>query len=157
MKTVAFDRFWHQMAIDSLNAQNRKLSSNPRSSSTIYLNVNPEGTLLRESQDIAEELRMMSRIFIQQQHVVKDFKKALEKLNERAVPDEDRWWMGSDGEGRGSLQSYTRIPRSTITNANELLEQIHERRSEIEELEGVAKHTCQQVRHQLTSYLFGLL
>jgi len=146
MKTIAFDRFWHQMAIDAFNPQNNKLSSGPGSSSTVYLNVNPEGTLLREAQDIAEELRIMSRIFIQQQQVVKDFKKALEKLNETAAPDENRWWAGLGGEGRGNLQSFTRVPKSTILHANDVLEQILERRSEIEELGDVAKHTCQQVR-----------
>jgi hypothetical protein len=162
MKTIAFDRFWRQMAIDSLNPNPKLLSSRgssaaPTSSSaSVYLNVNPEGTLLREAQDIAEELRIMARIFIQQYQVVKDFKKALEKMNERAAPEQDRW-ASPYSEDRGNLVSYTRVPKSTITSANELLEQIHERRSEIEELGEIAKHTCQQVRLRLISSFSSLL
>lgn len=52
----------------------------------IYLDVNPEGTLLREAHDIMDELRMMARIYFQQLRVAKHFAKNLQDLNEREVP-----------------------------------------------------------------------
>lgn len=102
---------------------------------------------------------MMSRIFTQQYQVVKDFKKALEKLNERedrkqeqpaAVKNlrkvlEDMGLNPGDLAGGSLRPQYNRVPKSTLINAGEVLEQILERRAEIEELEEAAKRTSQQV------------
>jgi len=152
MKTSAYETFWSQMRLDSLK------ESQTEKSIRAYLNVNPEGTLLREAQDIVEELRMMSRIFTQQYQVVKDFKKALEKLNEqedrRQEPEaakqlrkilEDSGMVPGGHVGEGLKTQYSRVPKSTILNAVEVLDQILERRNEIEELEEGAKRTSQQV------------
>jgi hypothetical protein len=154
MKTIAFEAFWIQMRMDSLKDPFHHSEKGARA----YLNVNPEGALLREAQDIAEELRMMSRIFTQQYQVVKDFKKALEKLNDRedrkqepVVVKQFRKLLESsdrvlgDIESEGMRSQYLRVPKSTLLDAGELLEQILERRAEIEELEEAAKRTCQQV------------
>jgi hypothetical protein len=148
MKTIAFETFWSQMRMDSLKDP---LAQSESSAIRAYLNVNPEGALLRECQDIVEELRMMSRIFTQQSQVVKDFKKALEKMNEK---DDRRH------ESAASFQKLLenaelsggeshRVPKSTIINAGEVLEQILERRTEIDELEEAAKRTSQQVSGRL--------
>lgn len=138
------------MRLDSLKDP---LAQSENSAIRAYLNVNPEGALLRECQDIIEELRMMSRIFTQQSQVVKDFKKALEKLNER----DDRMHESesnfnlrtvlehSDIPGLETESHYNRVPKTTIVNAGETLEQILERRTEIDELEEAAKRTSQQV------------
>ena len=101
----------------------------------------------------------MSRIFTQQYQVVKDFKKALEKLNEREDRKqeqpadvknlrkvlEDMGLEPGDLKSQSFKQQYSRVPKSTLINAAEVLEQIVERRAEIEELEEAAKRTSQQV------------
>ena len=66
---------------------------------------------------------MMARIFTQQYQVVKDFNKALEKLNEREP----------------------RVPKTTLENVAEVLGQILERRTEIEEVEEEGNRTSEQV------------
>lgn len=68
---------------------------------------------------------MMSRIFTQQCQVVKDFKKALEKLNERE--DRESGAMLSGYVNELLRTQYSRVPKSTIINAAEVLEQILER------------------------------
>lgn len=112
---------------------------------------------------VVEELRMMSRIFTQQYQVVKDFKKALEKLNEREDRKQEhpvpvktlRKVLEDIGLNPGDLGSdnlrpqYSRVPKSTLINAAEVLDQILERRAEIEELEEAAKRTSQQVGPQV--------
>lgn len=47
MKTIAFETFWIQMRMDSLKDPLQHSEKSVRA----YLNVNPEGALLRESQD----------------------------------------------------------------------------------------------------------
>lgn len=130
----------------------RDPSQHSEKSARAYLNVNPEGALLRESQDIIEELHMMSRIFSQQLQVVKDFKKALETLNEREdrkqepMTDEHANRTRSEWNNEGYRSQYLRVPKSTLLDAAELLEQIGARKTEIDDLEGAAKRTTQQVR-----------
>ena len=101
----------------------------------------------------------MSRIFTQQYQVVKDFKKALEKLNEREDRKqeqpadvkilrkvlEDMGLEPGDLKRQSFKQQYSLVPKSTLVHAAEVLEQIVERRAEIEELEEAAKRTSQQV------------
>ena len=104
----------------------------------------------------------MSRIFTQQYQVVKDFKKALEKLNERedrkqepvATKDLRKFFekfglTPGDLESEGVKPQYIRVPKSTLVNAAEVLEQILERRTEIEELEEAANRTSQQLQDLL--------
>lgn len=113
----------------------------------------------------------MSRIFTQQYQVVKDFKKALEKLNERedrkqeqpaAVKNlrkvlEDMGLNPGDLGGDNLRPQYNRVPKSTLINAGEVLEQILERRAEIEELEEAAKRTSQQVSSPCRSPVQALI
>lgn len=61
MKTTAFELFWRHLQI--LSGQSLKIDPEK---ARIYLNINPEGLLLREAHDIVEELIMMSRICMQQ-------------------------------------------------------------------------------------------
>lgn len=156
MKTIAFETFWNQMRMDSLRDPSQQTENGARA----YLNVNPEGVLLRESQDIIEELHMMSRVFSQQLQVVKDLKKALEKLREREDCKQEQVPLdGTNGARSGvnkeSLRSqYLRVPKSTLHDAAELLEQIQERKAEIDDLEGAAKRTSQQVGGPFRSHHF---
>jgi small-conductance mechanosensitive channel len=56
-----------------------------------YLNINPEGELLREAHDITEELRMMIRIFTHQLSVMDLFSEHLAALHDKRrkpAPDE---------------------------------------------------------------------
>ncbi|KAK7974435.1 hypothetical protein PG989_016283 [Apiospora arundinis] len=70
MTAVASDTFWRHTKLYNKNML-------PKTIGTKYLDINPEGALLKEAQDIAEELKMMKRIYNEQLKVVKDFKRHL--------------------------------------------------------------------------------
>jgi hypothetical protein len=80
MKTVAYGTFWRHL--DKLNATDRQLADFEVTARS-YLNINPEGELLKEIHDIIEELRMMSRIYTQQLHVLEDFSRHLENMHQQ--------------------------------------------------------------------------
>jgi len=80
MKTVAYETFWRHL--DKLNATGRK-TADFEATARAYLNINPEGELLREVHDIIEELRMMARIYTQQLHVLEDFSRHLENMHQQ--------------------------------------------------------------------------
>lgn len=78
MKTLAYETFWRQL--DKLNTSDRQLGFEATARS--YLNINPEGELLKEVHDIIEELRMMARIYTQQLNIIEDFSGHLEKMHQ---------------------------------------------------------------------------
>ena len=80
MKTVAYETFWRHL--DKLNAAGRQLVDFEVTARS-YLNINPEGELLKEAHDIIEELRMMARIYTQQLHVLEDFSRHLENIHQQ--------------------------------------------------------------------------
>ncbi|KAG9229786.1 hypothetical protein BJ875DRAFT_177511 [Amylocarpus encephaloides] len=84
MKTMAYETFWRHL--DKLNATDRHLGFEATARS--YLNINPEGELLKEVHDIIEELRMMARIYTQQLNIIEDFSGHLEKWHQE---DEKKW------------------------------------------------------------------
>ncbi|KAH8594211.1 hypothetical protein B0O99DRAFT_687855 [Bisporella sp. PMI_857] len=87
-KTVAFETFWHHL--DKMSASDRQLAGF-ESIVRSYLNINPEGELLREAHDITEELRMMIRIFTHQLSVMDLFSEHLAALHDKRrkpAPDE---------------------------------------------------------------------
>lgn len=61
MKTIAYEGFWRHLG--KLNDRSGRIDAEME---RIYLNINPEGELLREAHDIIEELRMMAQIFAEQ-------------------------------------------------------------------------------------------
>ncbi|KAK0103966.1 hypothetical protein ONS96_005071 [Cadophora gregata f. sp. sojae] len=80
MKCISFESFWRQLdKLSSNDYQEADLEATARR----YLNINPEGELLRETHDIIEELRMMSHIFTEQLHVVEQFTSHLQHLKEK--------------------------------------------------------------------------
>lgn len=85
MKTVAFETFWRQL--EKLSASEHK-KEDFEATARIYLNINPEGALLRETHDIIEELRMMMLIFNQQIHVIEEFSRHLQSLHEKETSRE---------------------------------------------------------------------
>jgi hypothetical protein len=80
MKTVAFETFWRHL--DKLSVADRQFQDLEEVARK-YLNINPEGKLLKEVHDIIEELRMMMRIYNQQHAVVQDFKDHIDTLHEQ--------------------------------------------------------------------------
>ncbi|KAG9231778.1 hypothetical protein BJ875DRAFT_468505 [Amylocarpus encephaloides] len=138
-KTLSYEIFWGQAEIylSTSSTQHSKETAHT------YLNINPEGALLKEGEDIIEELHMMGRIFTQQIQVVKDFKKALDNLNGNFEVD----------RLPGHLQDklpHPRVAKQTIINAEELLEHIEERKNEITDLENEARRTVTQLHNLLT-------
>lgn len=135
----------------------------------IYLDVNPEGTMLRETHDITDELSMMARIYLQQQRVAAHFSKALQEINEqkapstprqllkdinRTVDDIDARQAGTyvEGDGYGILPATNQetsrpkpIPDNTIQRARGLLEDIRIRLGELQDLEGNTKDITEHV------------
>lgn len=81
MKTVAFEAFWRHL--DKLSESDRQ-AMDLESTARKYLNINPEGKLLKEVHDIIEELRMMMRIFAQQKTVAVNFAEHLQTLHDQA-------------------------------------------------------------------------
>lgn len=140
------------MDVLALSAQ-----SDPLNSSHKYLNINPEGALLQESQDIAEELGIMLRIYNQQLNVVKDFKKGLVSMNEEfdkrgsveiaiaklllaAQPNLQIDRAKDEEAHQGDV-----VPQHTIQEAEDLIEHIANRQAEIQDLEDAALNTNRQV------------
>lgn len=127
--TVAFEAFWKKAELEEIGKR-----PNPR-----YLNINPEGTLLREAQDIDEELRMMIRIYSQQLGAVEDFRKSLERWNrQRSLEDHST---------APSTKGVSNLPVSSmdLDFVGEMVEQIQKRKAEIEELASAADRTCHEV------------
>lgn len=131
--TNAFEAFWKTAELDEEGKRPE----------TSYLNINPEGTTLREAQDIDEELRMMIRIYTQQMGAVEDLRKSLDRWNKQLSPR-------SDGQ-RGSSSMTTDGDPSLISFRDldfieELMDQIMKRKGEIEELARAADRSCDEVR-----------
>ncbi|KAK6839337.1 hypothetical protein PG987_005203 [Apiospora arundinis] len=82
MTAVAYDTFWRHTKLYNKNML-------PKTIGTKYLDINPEGALLKEAQDIAEELKMMKRIYNEQLKVVKDFKRHLHYPQGRRTGEAD--------------------------------------------------------------------
>ena len=73
MTSIAYDTFWRHTAIHAGNMMTETQSSVGNK----YLDINPEGLLFMEAQDIAEELKIMKRIYSEQLSVTKDLKRHL--------------------------------------------------------------------------------
>ncbi|KAL8367529.1 hypothetical protein RB599_003421 [Gaeumannomyces hyphopodioides] len=88
MTAITYDLFWSSSSayrgeIFSSGFRSASSSDQQRESKKTnqrYLDINPAGALLREGRDIAEELKIMHRVFSQQWQVVKDFRRYLGQL-----------------------------------------------------------------------------
>ena len=169
MTAVAYDTFWRHTKLYNKNML-------PQTIGTKYLDINPEGALLKEAQDIAEELKMMKRIYNEQLKVVQDFKRhlthprgrraghehsagQLQQLLQDLVDSRDR--PSGDEEEHGGDETPPKRKRSesthqvadeTLHEAEGVLELVRSRRAEIIELEQSAIHTCRQVRIATLNY-----
>jgi hypothetical protein len=160
LTTIAYDVFWRNTALHSRSISTiAKTLSQP--SNQKYLDINPEGTLLREAQDIAEELKMMRRVFSQQYQVVKDYRRHLGLLSGDARYERDvlRSVLASLSQslqdpGAGSPET-TVVPTRAVKQptqfdeavqaADILLELIDNRQAELQDLEESALRTCRQL------------
>ena len=138
----------------------------PAKTRSKYLNINPEGTLLKEARDTAEELGIMQRVFKNQQQVVKDYRRYLarqkgESQNEGEMIAALKNLAGLVGSLVGSEQSSQEkvstsdeaaqqaeqsLWEEAVREADVLLELIDNHQAEIRELEESATRNCQQVR-----------
>jgi hypothetical protein len=85
MKTAAFERFW-------LNSQFLTLhSTRPSTTDAAKFNINPEGKLMREAQNIGDELQIMAGHLKTQYQVVEEFSAlfAERALNSLVLRDTD--------------------------------------------------------------------
>jgi hypothetical protein len=170
--TIAFSNFWRHT-----DAHSRKSTSAYKARNSRYLDINPEGMLLRESRDLVEELRMMQQVFNQQHQVVKDFKRHLGLLSgdidlaPDSLPGILEYFVAELAQKRSSdtapLKSPIKDPRfglmskqpldDTVQEADVQLELIQSRQAEIQDLKDSALHTCQQVllRHSLKGFILS--
>lgn len=79
MTSMAYDAFWRHKALHSGN----KMTETTTSTKNKYLDTISEGTLIMEAQDIAEELKIMKRVFSEQLSVTKDLKRYLHSQLEK--------------------------------------------------------------------------
>ncbi|RYP15968.1 hypothetical protein DL765_005408 [Monosporascus sp. GIB2] len=148
MTAIAYDGFWRALRTENVGTKN--------------LNLNPEGVLFREAQDIAEELKIMKKIYTEQLKVVKDFKRHLfdplgkDKQGEIALLKQLLQEMTkiqaasndgnapSDGEEPGVNAKKDKALEATLLEAEGTIELIESRQAEIQDLEDSALRTYQQ-------------
>jgi len=124
-----------------------------------YLDINPEGTLLQEVQDIVEELKIMKRVYTDQWNAVKEFKRHLAHPDGKirhghtdhdALHDLidllDHRYLPSDDAHRDRISRKPPLGGDSVHEAGTLLELIEDRQAEIQDLQNSAMHTCQQVK-----------
>jgi Mg2+ and Co2+ transporter CorA len=165
LTTIAYDSFWRNTALHS-RSLTTLVDTLSQPSNQKYLDINPEGTLLREAQDIAEELKMMRRVFAQQSQVVKDYRRHLRLLSGEGRVEKDilRSVLASlsqslqdiDGQAGDQADSPAPSPRrvtatqpsqfdEAVQAADILLELIENRQAELQDLEESALRTCRQL------------
>lgn len=124
-----------------------------------YLDINPEGVILKEAQDIAEELMIMKRVYQEQLKVITDFRRHLSHpsaifqkpsaesdLIQRLLVEMQK--INARGEGTDNPNTTTIDPtlhEGSMHEAQVLLHHIQARQAEIVDLEESAKLTCDRV------------
>lgn len=114
------------------------------------ININPEGVVLQEAQDIAEELRIMGRVFTDQAKVTKVLKRYLE-------PSESHYQGGAFANIQSPTGQTATDMHQAAHEAAVLLENIEDRQAEIKDLEDSAVRTCEKVRERSRSITFDSL
>ncbi|KAH8600083.1 hypothetical protein B0O99DRAFT_726757 [Bisporella sp. PMI_857] len=181
MKEVAFEGFWRHLERTNLDGRNMTEYEGIEAAARIYLNIKPEAGLLREAQDIVEELHMMDRIYLQQLRVARLFSKTLNGLNEqqstweasqqakahmksmRNVKTSDLQTGFSPSGGQHTVFSVQNIKntqigslhqpvsKTTLDKAEKLIEEIESCRTELQDLE---QNTNEIIEH--LKYVFDL-
>jgi len=109
LTSISYSHFWrhiNSISFDSIVEATAKKWQR-------YLDINPEGQLLQESQDICEELMILLHVYGQQITVVKEFRRHLATLKEEEARIE--WRVASQRSGNGdTLDPSTSISESTM-------------------------------------------
>ncbi|RYP20955.1 hypothetical protein DL765_002492 [Monosporascus sp. GIB2] len=160
--SIAYRIFWEHTALHAKNM----LPNSPNKPGNQYLNINPEGLLSKEAQDITEELKIMKRIYTEQLNVVKDFKRhlfhptvkdtpqgetaLLKKLLLDVAKDQTASKDVIDSSNDKETRSESTAFEDTLHEAEGTLELIESRQAEIQDLEDSALRTCQQLQDLLS-------
>jgi hypothetical protein len=136
MKTVAYQGFWQNLK--ELTLADHQLADSEVTARS-YLNINPEGELLREIHDISEELRMMTRVYNDQVQVLEEFFIHLEKM----LPHDNN--SPTNGEKTKEIKAVKAIPKSTKDSAKKVCNDIILRRKQLEDLEKHSEMVSGQV------------
>lgn len=121
--------------------------------------INPEGIVLKEAQDIVEELMIMKRVYCEQIKVAKEFMRHLTHPHGRHAAmsgdallinkfmSELKKTMARDVEDddHDLLDLETRIDEESVHEAHDLIESLQARLEEITDLEEAAMRACTQV------------
>ncbi|TEY39017.1 hypothetical protein BOTCAL_0472g00040 [Botryotinia calthae] len=167
MKTSAFELFWRHLE----QLSNQRLKVSPERA-RLYLNINPEGVLLQEAHDIIEELKMMSRINLQQLQVTQVFSKTLETINGKVEPMQEMTDLlslmleelrkkkpiisnGMTNDGTSPAEdTSTKVNKvmikKTIDRSLDLVDTISNHQTELRQLEDSAREIAEQLRDLLT-------
>ncbi|ESZ93158.1 hypothetical protein SBOR_6437 [Sclerotinia borealis F-4128] len=161
MKTIAYETFWSHLE----KLSRRGVQIDPELS-RVYLNINPEGVLLKEAHDIVEEPGMMARIYAHQLQVANDFSKSLESMNGRSEPMQEiadvlcqilLEFQKNSSTRNGQIMNSTmsaakviRIDQSTIERSLDLTDTVSNHHTELHQLEASAREIADQLRDLLT-------
>ncbi|KAH7309885.1 hypothetical protein B0I35DRAFT_440765 [Stachybotrys elegans] len=159
--TIAFHSFWRNTALHLMKSHTGPYAFNQR-----YMDINPEGTLLKEAHDLVEELMIMQQVFSQQLQVVKEFSRYIRQHRNHGQDEGERFFVvpGSftgdvlprDNDfDRATListksQSIHKPADNDVQEAEMLLELIRSRLDEIHDLKDSALRTCQQLERLLS-------
>ncbi|EHK47002.1 hypothetical protein TRIATDRAFT_316977 [Trichoderma atroviride IMI 206040] len=127
---AAYSVFWLNV---NLHSSNTAKFNNRKAESFRYLNINPEGILLKESQDITEELKIMEGQYKHQLAVVSRLSKHLKNRLDKV--------SSSSGESEAA-----RVAKLDFEEAADLIEKIKERTAEIEDLQSAAARSNEQLQ-----------
>lgn len=147
---IAYDHFWRAIAQD----QHYK---GP-------LVINPEGVVLKEAQDIVEELMIMKRVYCEQLKVAKEFMRHLTHphgrhaamsgdallINKFMTELKKMTLRDADNEEHDFLDFEARIDEESVHEAHDLVELLQTRLAEILDLEEAASRACTQLEGLLS-------
>ncbi|KAJ4865084.1 corA-like mg2+ transporter protein domain-containing protein [Trichoderma breve] len=156
--TSAYSLFWANISLQSSNMEKEKkhktadgfkewlkrhLGINPERSkgrnrdSFRYLNINPEGVLLKESQDITDELNMMERIYKQQLTVVNELQKHIKSRHDK-------------GQSVQSANNWSSCTLEDLEETSNLAEKVQNRIDEIADFQKAVTRTTEQLQALLS-------
>lgn len=121
--------------------------------------INPEGVVLKEAQDIVEELMIMKRVYCEQLKVAKEFMRHLTHphgrhaamsgdallINKFMTELKKMTLRDTDSEEHDFLDFEARIDEESVHEAHDLVELLQTRLAEILDLEEAASRACTQV------------
>ncbi|KAK0763974.1 hypothetical protein N5P37_003367 [Trichoderma harzianum] len=173
--TSAYSLFWANVSLQSSSMKReekhktgvkewlkRHLGINPERpkgrnrDSFRYLNINPEGVLLKESQDITDELNMMERIYKQQLTVVNELHKHIKSRHDKVQSAEKSRLekaQSTDKSRHDEVQSadnWLSCTSEDLGEAFNLAEKVQNRIDEIADFQKAVTRTTEQLQALLS-------